>query len=680
MVQAQQEVTAGLAAGTGAAHAGYRPEIDGLRAIAVVAVILHHFDARLLPGGFLGVDVFFVISGFVITSSLAGLPRENFPGFFGRFLARRARRLLPALALCVLVTGVLTCRVDPAPETSLQTGIFALFGLSNLFLWSTSSDYFARAAEANPFTQTWSLGVEEQYYLLYPAVVWIAGYPRRTAGPRRLAWTIAILSALSLGGLLVLERADSAAAFYLMPTRFWELGAGCLLFLFLSRSGRRHVRLLTRHAPLAGTLALVALLLFLPGRFSTAATVPVVAVTLLLIATSAPGTTVHACLTSSAFQYVGRLSYSLYLWHWSVLVLSRWLVGSHLVLTPVLVLVMVALAAASYHLVERPLRHATWPATSMRTVALGSAFGAAVAGVLWGLVFQHGTLLRQHAATVRKPPAFVPLKAGRRPFNPTCVVNGLADSLDPRTFDNCTVRPATSGGQTIWTLGDSHAGHLQGLLYSVHDRTGVGVHLIETPGIAFPLNVPRSEPRQRIFNQILSRARPGDILLVSRLFLERSSQRPRPDVKEWAAKLAPLAWRLQNHGLKLVVFGPPPMFAYEDVESCHFQLLGFGPCVKERFAIAAPVREVLGILDEALRRHDNGFVFDAFDPLCPGSALTCSPIREGTFLFRDKDHLNSYGAASLADPFIEFLSRNQLLIDAEGAAAADRTPPLEQKS
>jgi peptidoglycan/LPS O-acetylase OafA/YrhL len=679
-VQAQLKETGRIAAAVETARADYRPEIDGLRAIAVVAVILNHFDARLLPGGFLGVDVFFVISGFVITSSLAGLPRENFARFFGRFLARRARRLLPALALCVLVTGVLICRVDPAPQVSLQTGIFALFGLSNLFLWSTSSDYFARAAEANPFTQTWSLGVEEQYYLLYPAVVWLAGYPRQATGWRRLAWTIAVLSAMSLGGLLLLERADSAAAFYLMPTRFWELGAGCLLFLLLSRSGRRHVRLLTRHAPMAGAASLVALLLFLPGRFSALAAVPIVAVTLLLIATSAPGTTVHACLTSPAFQYIGRLSYSLYLWHWSVLVLSRWAVGSHLVLTPVLLIVMVGLAAASYHLVERPLRHATWPATSMRTIALGSALGAAVAGALWTLVQQHGLLLREHQATFTRPPAFVPLKKGRRPFNPTCVVNGLTDSLDPRTFDDCTVRPAKGSGQTIWTLGDSHAGHLQGLLYSLHDRTGVGVHLIETPGIAFPLNVPRSEPRQQIFNQVMSRARPGDIVLVSRLFLERSNQRPRADVEGWSAKLAPLAWRLRNHGLKLVVFGPPPMFAYEDVESCHFSILGFSPCAKERFAIASSVHEVLGTLERSLRGYDNAFVFDSFDPLCPGSTLTCSPIREDTFLFRDKDHLNSYGAASLADPFIEFLSRNRLLIEADPPAAADGAPHADRQS
>jgi peptidoglycan/LPS O-acetylase OafA/YrhL len=142
----------------------YRPEIDGLRAFAVVAVIINHFNKQLLPNGFLGVDIFFVISGYVITSSLAGRGASTFFEFVKGFYARRIKRLLPALALFVLITSVLICLFNPEPSMSLAVGWQSLFGMSNINLYQTATDYFAPSSELNPFTHTWSLGVEEQFY------------------------------------------------------------------------------------------------------------------------------------------------------------------------------------------------------------------------------------------------------------------------------------------------------------------------------------------------------------------------------------------------------------------------------------------------------------------------------------------------------------------------------------
>ncbi|MGB7564874.1 MAG: acyltransferase, partial [Prochlorococcaceae cyanobacterium] len=147
----------------------YRKDIDGLRAIAVVAVIVNHFNKGLLPNGFLGVDIFFVISGFVITSSLAGKQSAGIGEFLVGFLTRRIKRLVPALVLCVVISGALIGMVNPEPQASLRTGIAALFGLSNFYLLQQATDYFAPSTELNIFTQTWSLGVEEQFYLLFPS-------------------------------------------------------------------------------------------------------------------------------------------------------------------------------------------------------------------------------------------------------------------------------------------------------------------------------------------------------------------------------------------------------------------------------------------------------------------------------------------------------------------------------
>ena len=149
----------------------YRPEIDGLRALAVLAVIFNHMNKEFIPTGYLGVDIFFVISGYVITASLLSKPIVNFRSFLLDFYARRIRRLLPALVVFVLVTALLTCLFNPLPGVSLKTGLASLFGASNLWLIKGITDYFAVSTELNTFTHTWSLGVEEQFSLIFPILV-----------------------------------------------------------------------------------------------------------------------------------------------------------------------------------------------------------------------------------------------------------------------------------------------------------------------------------------------------------------------------------------------------------------------------------------------------------------------------------------------------------------------------
>ena len=210
----------------------YRPEIDGLRAFAVIAVIINHFNKEILPNGYLGVDIFFVISGFVITSSLYQRPSKNFKDFISGFYERRIKRLIPALYVFVLITSITICLFDPHPGISLQTGLTSLFGLSNLYLLKQSTDYFAQSTELNVFTHTWSLGVEEQFYILFPFLIWFSGFGRQTKnGALNLFLIIGSLTITSLIGFLYLYPINQSAAYFLMPTRFWEMASGCLLFI-----------------------------------------------------------------------------------------------------------------------------------------------------------------------------------------------------------------------------------------------------------------------------------------------------------------------------------------------------------------------------------------------------------------------------------------------------------------
>ena len=183
----------------------YRPEIDGLRAFAVITVIINHFNKEILPGGYLGVDIFFVISGFVITSSLYQRPSKNFKDFISGFYERRIKRLVPALSIFVLITSIAICLFNPRVGTTLKTGLSSLFGLSNLFLLNKSTDYFAQSTQLNVFTHTWSLGVEEQFYILFPFLIWFSGFGRQTKnGARNLFLIVGALTITSLIGFLYL--------------------------------------------------------------------------------------------------------------------------------------------------------------------------------------------------------------------------------------------------------------------------------------------------------------------------------------------------------------------------------------------------------------------------------------------------------------------------------------------
>ncbi|MCX5945352.1 MAG: acyltransferase family protein [Cyanobacteria bacterium] len=333
----------------------YRPEIDGLRAFAVVAVIINHFNKDLLPSGYLGVDIFFVISGYVITSSLAGRKSKNFLDFVTGFYERRIKRLVPALVVFVLITSVLISLFNPDPGVALKTGITSLFGLSNLYLLKTSTDYFAQSTELNPFVHTWSLGVEEQFYLLFPFLIWFSGFGRQTAkGARNLFAWVGALTIASLIGFIYLYQVNQPAAYFLMPPRFWEMAAGCLIFIGFQKRARIE-KALEQVPPLLVVAALVGVMFF-PVSAAVPATIGTVVLSAILIACLKQGTAAYKFFTLEKVVFIGLISYSLYLWHWTVLSISRWTIGIHWWSVPIQIALITLLAIASYRLAEVPIR------------------------------------------------------------------------------------------------------------------------------------------------------------------------------------------------------------------------------------------------------------------------------------------------------------------------------------
>ena len=346
----------------------YRPEIDGLRALAVIAVIINHFNRELLPGGHLGVDIFFVISGYVITASLGRSNSSTFTEFIASFYARRVKRLLPALLVSGLVSALLICLINPKPDLDIKTGIYSLFGAANLWLYGQSTNYFDKPAELNIYTQTWSLGVEEQFYFVFPMLVWLSGFSRlKKHGRRNLAIMTTILLIASLLLYIYLSRTNQPAAFYLMPSRFWELAAGCLSLLAIKQWPQLRDKL--KLVPPGLVIALMMFILHLVVK--TRESIGIVALTSLLLIRLQPGDFTYRLLCSGILQWIGKISYSLYLWHWIILVFSRWTIGIHAWTIPIQVGMILATASASYYKVEKPFRHAQWTSTNRQTILYG---------------------------------------------------------------------------------------------------------------------------------------------------------------------------------------------------------------------------------------------------------------------------------------------------------------------
>jgi peptidoglycan/LPS O-acetylase OafA/YrhL len=413
---------------------GFRPDVEGLRAIAILAVVGYHAGLPFLPGGFIGVDVFFVISGFLITGLLVTEVTRTGRVDLARFWARRARRLLPAATLVLALTALVTWWVVPA----IEHGTFGLdivasaFYVANLRFAGQATDYLSEDAAPSPVLHFWSLGVEEQFYVVWPLllVLLAAVLARRAAGRpsrRQVGIALAVLGLASFAWSWWLTGVSEPWAFFGMATRAWEFAVGGLLAV-----GAASVARLPAPARgvlgLVGLVALVASLVLIDEELpypGTAALWPVLATGAIIAAgTTSSGRPagVPALLATAPARAVGRISYSWYLWHWPVLVLAAWAWGELSLTTSVaLALASLVPAVLAYRFVENPLRHRpSLVASSGASLRLGLVLS--VAAAVAGLAL---TLLPGGGAAAA--PVAVPAEGGGRPVAaPTTEPDDLA--------------------------------------------------------------------------------------------------------------------------------------------------------------------------------------------------------------------------------------------------------------
>jgi peptidoglycan/LPS O-acetylase OafA/YrhL len=480
----------------------FRPDIEGLRAVAVVTVVVSHAGLAL-PGGYVGVDVFFVISGFLITRQLVDELDARGRVNLAKFYARRCRRILPAATLVLLVTLLACWRwLSPLriPPVTLDAVLAAVSGV-NWRLGASGTDYFASTAPPSPFQHYWSLSVEEQFYLVWPLLLVVAALLLGRAVGRVRA-VVAVLVAVIVGSfaLSVLLTATAAPiAYFGSHTRAWELALGALVAVTAHRWARLPAPAAAALTWLGLGLVVAAVVVFtdaLPYPGSLAA-VPVVGTALVIAGgCAAPRAGAETVLRLWPMQLAGRYSYSWYLWHWPLLLLLPVALGREegTALDPALGLVAVAvsfaLAAATHHLVEEPFRRdAALVHHPQRAIMIGTglvAVSVAAALTVSAAVVVPGSGSGATVPSVALTPAAV-VEATRTTVLPgnlrPSLESALRDQADSRNcFDGYfATEPDTgpeclfgdpAGTRTMLLLGDSHAAQWAGPVFAWAEQNG----------------------------------------------------------------------------------------------------------------------------------------------------------------------------------------------------------------
>lgn len=644
---------------------GVLQDVQGLRAIAVLLVVVYHAGLPL-PGGFVGVDMFFVISGFVITLMIK---REwDRSGHFGlvRFYARRFKRLIPALALVLIVTlllaPLLLSPLGPQEETA-KTALGAVLLVANVVIARTSGDYFGTPAESNALLHTWSLSLEEQFYLVFPFLLLVAlkWMERNRFLPQIVVGAVlagSLTLAVSGDGLIDWPVPESFVGFYGPATRAWEFAIGSLIAL----TGARHDRRRRREWLFAlGLLAMASSALFLsshtpfPGLWTL---LPVLGTGLLIVAGSP-----SSLLASRPLVWLGDRSYSIYLWHWPLIVFAAAVFPHSRAAVMCAAVFSLVPAVLSFRFVEEPLRHAAVPQPRRFAgwAGLTTLSVCVVAlGILWALDRDYGS---ERVAALRD--------------SASNVTRGCHDELlRIADVDGCTWNAAGTG-PAVYLLGDSHAKHLsEGVIAAakITGRPAIVSTASSCPMLDFHMRGGAAPPspedcRDYVDGTLsfLDASPPGTVVLSGSDYYWRDSETAvgiaREDLTiEQKDKLhvAREAWqrtlrRVVAAGHEVVIVQDIARWegdhAWEPIHCIGWEvLLGDEPCRRSMPVSVAKKNhgDVRAVLNQ-LAAIEGVTILDPWPIVCPGDH--CYTWRDGMLNYRDSNHITNETSQGLTDLF-----------------------------
>jgi peptidoglycan/LPS O-acetylase OafA/YrhL len=644
-------------------QSAFRSDIQGLRAVAILAVLGFHYHLPMLTGGFAGVDIFFVISGFLITGQLLGELEKRGGIDFAAFYGRRMRRLLPALLVVTLATILCgTVLLSPAEQrTMAHAAGYSSFYVSNFWFARQAMDYFAPESAASPFLHTWSLSVEEQFYIVWPgllALVQLVRPPRRRPAP--IAASMGLLTVASFALCLWLMADRQPWAFYASPARGWEFGIGSLASLAPVRNwGAR-----CASAPAAGWAGLAVMLASLiairedfpfpaPGALLPACATAVV----IFAGSNKDGRGPASLLSIAPLQWIGKLSYSIYLWHWPIIAYAKILdpqlaIGGYFACAAL----TLALASLTFRLVEQPLRSDRRLTRSSRSsLKFGGVLTACglIAALCCGLAarwFAGSGMQRIIAQAAAQP-------STATQSNHYCLAGFLVGTPYP-----CDLG-ARRAERTIIVFGDSHGDQWTTPLAAI--ASAQGWHLVTylksgCPVADVPIYVPRLKRyspecaawRAQALAAIAS-LRPDAVIVAqfSRAYVQGSGNRlgrHAATLPAWRAGLLRSLRALRAAKIPVVLLQDSPT-PDSDVPTCLGRADWRGELLSQCDTPRARALDPAIVAAERAAARNSGSAYvDMTDRFCDASL--CPAILKGDIVYRDNSHLATRYTAQLAGP------------------------------
>ena len=612
-------------------------EIQGLRAIAVLLVVLFHAGVPGLSGGYVGVDVFFVISGFLITGLLVREFEQSRSVDMVRFYVRRVRRLAPAALLVFTVTAfVVALRLSPWERWDIaRAAIASVLYVSNIWFAGLNTDYFADAS-ANPYLHSWSLSVEEQFYLFWP---WLIIALLLKLSRRGLITGIAVVALCSLFASFFLTVGSQPWAFFGMPTRIWEFALGALVYLWHPRISNSALSAAGLGLIVLAVLALDQLTAF-PGY---AALLPSMGAAMMLLGARQPGRSVMArTLNSRPAAIIGDASYAWYLWHWPLLVLSDTAFAKQgLVMSIAAASVSLALALLTQRFVENPIRYG---ASLPHRVVLASWF--ALSGLTVGIMATEWRAAKAEMAS----PAQAHLVMARS-AQPRIYSDGCHADIFRKEPMNCVYGDGASE-ISIALVGDSHAAHWFPALEAVALSKGWRLISFTKSGCPAVSVTPFNDRLRRSYEECeqwrelafkrIEEARPTFVMLGSKSNYKLAES-------DWGSGLRKTVQRVEKHAGHIFVLADVPLPGF-DVPVC----LGRPGTDRETSCSFSRGSTPMHAIEREYLKNSGASYLDFTIHICP--AAVCKPTLDGEIIYSDSNHLSATYSASLAPQFAKVLT------------------------
>lgn len=644
-------------------HPKYRPDIDGLRAIAVMSVVLFHAFPGRLPGGFTGVDVFFIISGYLISTIIYGsLERNSFS--FTEFYARRIKRIFPALLL-VLVScyafGWFTLFADEFGQLGKHIAGGAGF-ISNFVLWDESG-YFDTTSDIKPLLHLWSLGIEEQFYIFWPFILWAAWKIRVNT----LVATLIILAA-SFYLNIINVNAYPTEAFYFPQSRAWELLSGSVLAYLTIHGYTKYISLTLRNIMSVAGIVLLAYGFYFvtnSGFPGWQAIIPCLGAVLLIMAGQQAWFN-NTILSSKPFVWLGLISFPLYLWHWPLLTFPR-IINSGPVTYDIRIMAVIAaivLAAITFHFVEKPLRKSKWHYKTATLMVLMS-----LVGIIGYFTYSNGGITSRATVVTAKTINEQMFEGRAWPFtkNETCLNRYKFDDANSYGWWFCMTNQDKK--PSIVLLGNSFANHLYpGIIKQFQNETVLSIGTCDpafTKLSEFPVN-PCSGDRplkQKLFIDSIIRESGS----VKTVIIDGLCQFPIKDKcifksYEYIELLNERIEYMSNMGINVIFFVPHLTLDY-NIRACMSRPLKKPQmdCLisnkKHEDAFNSFIKAMKPITD----KHSNVYIFDQNIAFCDKNG--CNMMIDGIPAFRDEYyHFTKLASEKVGEKFKEWAKENNISI------------------